>query len=295
MNNSIKNVFKRNRKNLLFVFFVLVSLIMMTVSNKSASLTARQVLFSIVYPFQFSFHSVVSFFQNTFNSINELKEIKEELDKTKKELDQYKKVIIDFNELNNENSNLKKMLDLKQSISYDSVPAEVIGRDPQKLFDILIINKGSNSGIKENMPVIGYSFGKRVLVGKIVEVTPFASKILTVTNVNFSAGAITSKDKIHCIVKWSNEIPGVVKLLYIPKQYIIPDTGIEYIYTSGDSLIFPKGIEIGKIIKINPSQRYEIFNEGLVQLSVDISKLDYVLVLKVESDKDNYKILEIMN
>lgn len=213
----------------------------------------------------------------------------------KKELEQYKKVIVDFNELNNENNSLKKILDLKQEIYYDSVPAEIVGRDPQKLFDVLIINKGSAKGIKENMPVICYTQGKKVLVGKIAEVTPFASKVLTVTNPNFTVGAVTSKDKIHCIVKGSAQIPGLVKLLYIPKQYVISDTGVEYVFTSGDSLIFPKGIEIGKIVKINPSQRYEIFNEGLIHISADIAKLDYVLVLKVESDKDNYKIMEITN
>lgn len=295
MANNIKNVFKKNKKNILFVFFVLISIILMTSSSKNASNTARGILFSIVYPFQYSFYSVFDFIQNTFNSINELKEIKEDLDRTKKELEQYKKVIIDFNELNNENSNLKRMVELKQSIQYDSTVAEIIGRDPQQLFNILIINKGSSNGIKENMPVIAYTLGKRVLVGKIAEVTPFASKILTVTNSSFSSGAITSKDKIHCLVRGSNEIPGIIKIQYIPKQYVISDTGMEYVYTSGDSLIFPKGIEIGKIIKITPSQRYEVFNEGLVQLSVDIAKLDYVLVLKVESDKDNFKMMEIRN
>ncbi|OHD07717.1 MAG: rod shape-determining protein MreC [Spirochaetes bacterium GWD1_27_9] len=292
---SFKNFLAKHKKLVVFISLSVISFFLMVITNKTASFTARKVVFSIIYPFQFTFSATGDFVKNTFNSISELKKLKEELNRSQKELEQFRKIIIDFNELNNENNNLKKLLELKQSVVYDSTAAEIIGRDPQRLCDVLIINRGSTSGIKENMPVISYSTGKKILVGKIVEVTPFASKVLSINNINFSCGALIVRNRVHCIVQGNNETPGVVKLLYIPKQYVISDQGMDFVYTSGDSVIFPQGLEIGKIIKINPSARYEVFNEGLVQISVDLSKLEYVLVLKVDVQKDNYKILELPN
>jgi rod shape-determining protein MreC len=289
----IKNFFSKNKRGSIFIILIVISLVLMTVTNKSTTLTFRKVGFSIIYPFQFSFNAVGNFFKETITSISELQKIKKELDLTKQELEQYKKVIIDFNELNIQNNEIRKLLELKQSVNYDSVAAEIIGRDPQRMFDVFVVNKGSHDGVKENMPVISFSSGKKVLVGKIVEVTPFASKILTLNNVNFYAGALIVRNRVHCIVKGNDIQPGIVKLLYIPKQYVISDQGIDYVYTSGDSLIFPQGLEIGKVIKVSPSAKYEVFNEALVQISVDLSKLEYVLILKVDVDKDNFKLLEI--
>jgi rod shape-determining protein MreC len=290
--SPIKSFLIKNKRISILILLVLISIVLMSFTNKNANLTIRKVFFSIVYPFQYSFNAIGNFSRDTVNSISELKKMKEELDSTRKELDQYKKVIIDFNELNNDNNSLRKLLELKQNITYDTVAGEIIGRDPQKMFDLLIINKGSYDGLKENMPVISYSSGKKVLVGKLVEVTPFASKVLTLNNVNFNAGAVIIRNRVHCLVKGNEEQPGIVKLLYIPKQYVISDQGMDFVYTSGDSLIFPQGLEIGKIIKVIPSEKYEVFNEALIQISVDLSKLEYVLVLKVESDKNNFKLLE---
>jgi rod shape-determining protein MreC len=291
----LKNIFNKNKRGFSFILLVLISLILLSYSSKSETLNIRKISYSVISPFQYFFYYVGSFFQNTFNSISQLKKSQDELDRTKKELEQYKKIIIDFNVLNNENNSLKKLLELKQSVVYDSISAEIIGRDPQKLFDILIINKGSSSGLKENMPVISYTSGKKVLVGKIVEVYPISSKILTLNNSNFSVGAVITRNNIHCIVQGDNNKPGIVKLLYIPKQYVISDQGTDYIYTSGDSLLYPQGIEIGKITKLIASPKYEIFNEASVQISVDLAKLEYVLVLKADSSDNNFKIMENSN
>jgi rod shape-determining protein MreC len=287
----VKDFFKKHRKITYLLFMVLISVFLMLISNKKGPMTIRQIGESILYPFQFAGNGVVSFFTGTISSIAELRRIKTELEMTKAEIEQYKKVMLDFNELMNQNNELKKQLDLKQSIIYNSLSAEIVARDPKRLYDIFIVNKGSVNGVKENMPVIANYAGKRVLVGKIIETTPFASKILTVHHSDFNAGAYMSRSNIHCLIQGYNEIPGMIKALYIPKNYNPADITDDYIYTTGDSLVFPRGIEIGKLLKLKPSNRYDVFNEGLVQLSVDLAKLDYVLILLIQPDQDNFQLL----
>jgi len=291
--SAIKGFVYKNKKIITFIVLIIISFILMFSSKKEAVVKVKKEGFKIFSPFYYIINTTGDFFRDTFTSISQLKKSQEQIDNLRNELDQYKKIIIDFNELKNENFNLRRILELKQEVIYDSVTCEVIGRDPKKLFDMLILNKGKKSGIKENMPVISYGGGKKVLVGKVVEVTPNLAKIITLHNPKFSASSVIQKgeDKIHTVIQGSNRMLGMVKLLYIPKKYFFSDTEVDFVYTSGDSLIFPKGLEIGKITKLHTSKRYEMFNEADIQLSIDLSKLDYVLILKVDYKKDNFNLI----
>jgi rod shape-determining protein MreC len=292
--SAIKGFLYKNKKIIIFIILIIISFILLFSSKKEAVVKVKKEGFKLFSPFYFIVNSTGSFFVNTFNSISELKKSQKELKNVRNELEQYKKIIIDFNAIKNENIQLKRILDLKDEVVYESVACEVIGRDPEKLFDILILNKGKRDGIKENMPVISYASGKKVLVGKVVEVTYNLSKIITLHNPKFAASTVILKNdsRIHTIIQGSNKMLGIVKLLYIPKRYFFTDSDLDFIYTSGDSLIFPKGLEIGRIVKLYTSKRYEMYNEADVQMSVDLSKLDYVLVLKVEYNKDDFNLLK---
>ena len=293
--SAIRGFIYKHKKTIIFILLIVISISLMFVYNQGPVITLKKIGFSVIYPFQYLFNSVGDFFQNTFNSISQLKKLKEDLDNTRNELTQYKKIIIDFNELNNENIKLKKLLKLKEEIIYDAIACKVVGRDPKRLFDVLIINKGTNNGIKENMPVISYTGGNKTLVGKIVETTPFASKIITLQNPILSVGAVIVKNRVHTIIQGRNKTPGIVRMLYIPKTYMLSNTKMDFVYTSGDSFIFPRGIEIGRILKIYPSKRFEIFNEADVQISVDFSKLEYVAVLMVDYKKDDFMLHGLQN
>jgi len=292
----VKGFLYKYKKILILFFLIIISFVFMFTSSSSAVLNFKKIGLSIIFPFQYVFHATGSFFVNTFNSISELKKSRQEINRLRNELKQYKQIIIDFNELKNEITNLNNLLELKNEIenelSIDSIACEVVGRNPENLFDVLIINKGSKDGIKDNMPVIGYAGGKKILVGKVVEATLFASKVITIQNPSFSVGSIIAKDRSHTIVQGSKKNPGIVKLLYVPKNYNISAEELNFVYTSGDSLLFPGGIEIGKIVKIYPSKKYENFNEADVQISIDLSKIDYVIVLKIDTNKEIIKFIE---
>lgn len=290
----IKGFIYKNKKIITFIFLILISFIFLFSSEKGAIVKIKKEGFKIFSPFHFIINTIGDFFHDTFNSISQLKKSQEEINNLRNELNQYKKIIIDFNEIKNDNIRLRKLIELKEELIYDSVACEVVGRDPKNLFDILLLNKGKNSGIRENMPVITYGGGKNILVGKVVEVTPNLSKIITLHNPKFSANCVISKNnnRIHTVIEGSNKIFGTVKLLYIPKQYYFAETDMDFVYTSGDSLIFPRGLEIGKIVKIHTSKRYEMFNEADIQLSADLSKLDYVLVLKVNYKNQDFNLLK---
>ncbi len=291
--SRFKGFIAKRQRGLLYIFIVIICFVLMFFTNKSGVVVGKKVLFSFAYPFQVTINSVGKFFGNTINSISSLRKLQAEFNRTQAELDQYKKVIIDFNELNNEITSLRNLLDLQESIDYELVACEVVGRDPARMNETLIINKGTAKGIKENMPVISYYGGKKALIGKISEATPFASKVMTLNNSQMSIGAMIVKNRVNCLVKGNNSSNSLVDLLYIPKDYTEEEIKNAFVYTSGDSMIFPKGLEIGRIIDIRQSARYENFNEASVRITADLSKVEYLLVLKVNYKKDNFQSIQI--
>ncbi len=275
----------RNKKHILFVLILILSIISMNltrdnIEGRDISSTFRTIGFSIISPFHFLVYQVSDFFTGTVNSISELKKMDEEIVSLRNTLQLYQKVSISFIELQKENENLREMLNLRKEIVYDSEVCEIIGSDPKTFFDTLYLNKGSNFGIKENMPVIAFVSGKRVLVGKISDVSPLSSKVLTLNNRDLFVGVSVGDDRIQAVVQGSNDKPGMVNLLYLPKTNLFVADGSEYLYTSGKSFFYPKGIEVGVLTSIEESQNYEVFNEGSVKLSINFSNLETVMVLK---------------
>ncbi len=283
-----RGFFYRNKKHIVFIILFIVSVITLNVTYNQQKgveidLSLRSIGYAVISPFSFGFYKITEFFSNTVNSISEVKKMTTELEALRNTLQLYQKVSMSFSELEAENRQLREMLRLKEEVAYETEVCRVIGSDPKSFFDVLYLNKGSNDGLRVNMPVISYISGKRVLIGKIADVSLFSSKVITLNNRNLNIGCFVGEDRIQAVVQGNNEVPGMINIRFLPKTAIIKADGTEYIYTSGNSFIYPKGIEIGSLEQIVYTDNYEVFNEGVVKLSVNFSTLEMVMVIKTET------------
>lgn len=161
-----------------------------------------------------------------------------------------------------------------QNSDFELVMAGVIGQDTE---DQLTINKGSDSGIMEGMPVINQ---QSVLFGKVVEVYKNFSKVMLISN---KESIINVKVQQIQDQKPEKDVYGVVKGSGAQKAFLdlVPvDDAIE----QGDVLItsalegtFPKDVLVGRISKVekndqSPHQKAE------VELFLDV-KTDNLFVI----------------
>ena len=114
------------------------------------------------------------------------------------------------------------------------------------------------------------------LVGHVVSVTDSTAKVQTIIDTASSVSAVMSTDKNSIVCKGTLDETSVLKGMYIPTDANVAQG--ESVETSGLGGIYPKGIHIGTIKKVentqNPTDRY-----ALVETAVDFSKLDTVLVI----------------
>jgi rod shape-determining protein MreC len=102
----------------------------------------------------------------------------------------------------------------------------------------VIVDRGSNDGILKGMAVITPTG----IVGKVTQVFPSASFVILLTDSAFSAGVISQKSHIRGVLKGQGTGSVVVDF-----QNESPVDVGELFFTSGDDLIFPKGLPVGKV------------------------------------------------
>lgn len=177
---------------------------------------------------------------------------------------------------------LKTEAILKDSLeldSYNFLIARVIGNSVSQIQNYIRINKGSNSGVKQDMGVIS----QQGIVGIVVATTPNFSLIQPIIN---------PKTILNCKIKGSNA-PG--SLVWDSQDYRYADLKDfpkhekfhegDTIITSGNSQIFPEGIMVG-IVEGFDKQKDDNLLILKVRLSTDFATLKDVLIIENKSGSE---------
>ena len=205
-----------------------------------------------------------------FTDINNLKEENKSLKEKNSELEQS---LRELENIKSQNETLKEYLNLTEKYGeYKTIPGYIINKDISNYSKTIVINIGKKDGVSENMTVIG----DEGLVGHVVSVTDSTAKVQTIIDTASSVSCIMSTTKESIVCKGTLDENSTLKAMYIPTDAnIIQGDSIE---TSGLGGIYPKGIHIGTVKKVNNTQnmtdRYAV-----VETAVDFDKLNSVLVI----------------
>jgi len=272
----------KNRKFLTFILLITISFTMMGISTNDFTLNISAIFLTVLYPFEYVINGTIGFFKSTLDSIGKLEVIRKELDATRKRLQKYEASSGDFQKLRMENSRLRSLLNKKKLINYENISASVISKDPQRLYQSLIIDKGSSDGIKKDMPVVSYRSGRIGVVGRIVSVTANAAKVSTIRESKFYIGSLMEKSRYYGLVK-GHGFSKSCDLKYVDIN--APVALGDVVITSGHSDIFPKGLTIGKVIYIN-RENGRFFLQAKVLPVINFASLEDVYVIKKRPSKE---------
>jgi rod shape-determining protein MreC len=173
---------------------------------------------------------------------------------------------------------LRELLQFKNTMNWPAVAAQVIGRDPTGWFESVIIDKGRNSGLKMNMPVVNAAG----VVGHLVSVSPNYSKVLLIVDQNSAVDCLVQRSREKGIVKGLS--PRNCKMDYVLKTGDVAPG--DRLVTSGLGGVYPKGLPVGEVLEVKDNP-WEFFKDIQVKPMVDFAKLEELLVLLRESPLSN--------
>lgn len=208
--------------------------------------------------------------------------VEEENEILKGNIEELKERNLRFGELERENEEFRKILELKNSLEGEWLAARVVAYPPSAPYRILTVDKGSEAGVQRRAPVVS----AEGLVGQVSRVFRNRSQILLIIDPTSAVdGRVegTGSDEARGLV-----VGRVIKLQmerelfitafeYLQKALEIPEGA--RVVTSGMDGVYPPGIEIGRI-HAGEKKKYDVFQEAQVIPSVDFYRLKEVLILK---------------
>jgi len=161
---------------------------------------------------------------------------------------------------------------------FQYVASAVIGRDPSPFLRYIIIDHGSDDGIRHGMPVVT----QQGLVGRIDAVIANASRVQLINDAGSTIDVRmqTLKQEAQLI----GSVTGDLTLQMIPQDLEL-NSG-EILLTSGLGGNYPSDLLVGQVASVNKSEN-ELFQTASVQPVVDFSTLQAVLVIT------NFKSIDI--
>lgn len=194
----------------------------------------------------------------------------EEYKKLSKEVGALRSRLVGLEEIVKENARLEKLLKFQRNSVYFSVLAHVIGRNPSYWNSAIVIDKGSLDGIKQGYPVINESG----VIGKIAEVGLKTSKVILLSDPEFSVAALAQESREHGLI--SGSLSGQCRMRYMNAEARIIKG--EKILTSQLSSSFPSGLLIGEVVDIYESSKDASW-EGIVAPAASLAQIEEVLVI----------------
>ena len=162
--------------------------------------------------------------------------------------------------------------DSSQVTLFDIVPVQVVYNTANKGENIFVINKGSKHGIKRNMGVIS----SEGVAGVVLTTNARYSSVMSLLNLNLSLTPNINGIEYFIPIKWENKGVNILRIKGINKleEIAVGDR----VKTGSSTVLFPKGIKIGKVASIitKPSSQYFDLK---IETATDFRKLNYAYVV----------------
>ncbi len=178
-----------------------------------------------------------------------------------------------YNALLLENQKLSKLLGASYTLKNQTfILARISAIKQSRLNKQIVINKGSNDGIKINQ----IALGNAGVVGQITQVTPFYSTLLIISDPTQHVPVKSQRNGIRGISKgvatWKNEL--TVNFIQVDSDVVVGDV----FSSSAISSKFPAGYPVGTVISVEKQ-----INNPFLQIRLTpiqrIDRLEFVLIV----------------
>ena len=253
----------------------LLSLLLTAYSSKNPSITrlGSAIVTEILSPLQIVsryFQSGVSgFWQNYFDLIG-VRELNVELQQRVAALQSENARLI---ELDRENLRLRGLLDVTSAAHLDGVSARIIGYDPTHWSQTITIDRGTADGVLVGAAVMS----SQGVVGQVISSGPASAKVLLISDHGSGVDAIIQESRARGIVEGTGG--GALRW-----SFVSPDEEVQIgdrVVTSGLDGVFPKGLVIGLVSRIDDTEM-SLFREIELAPAVSFAKLENVFVISRE-------------
>ncbi|MEW5873282.1 MAG: rod shape-determining protein MreC [Chloroflexota bacterium] len=209
--------------------------------------------------------------QNYFNAPQDLVRLQQRNTELEAEVSRLQAEIINLKQQVAETSVLSALVDFARVNPENRyVAAAVIGRDPSPFLKYVIINRGSDDGLRRGMPVVT----QQGLVGRVAAVTAGAARVQLLIDPASSVNVRLEPSRAQAVLL--GNVSGELALTMVPQAASV-QVG-DLVLSSGLGGNYPPNVLIGQITSVRRRET-DLFQNGVVQPVVDFERIEIVLII----------------
>ncbi|HEY4661307.1 MAG TPA: rod shape-determining protein MreC [Terriglobales bacterium] len=170
---------------------------------------------------------------------------------------------------------LQALLGFKEQFIAKTLAAQVIGSSGSEQSRTVTIDRGSRDGILPEMAVISATG----VVGKVISVFKSTAQVLLINDQQSGVGTILEQSRLQGVLKGKSSGELVIDKIMLDEEVKPGDR----VLTSGGDQIFPKGLIIGNVEKVEKGPE---FLQVTVRASAALNRLEEVLVIVKKEERD---------
>ena len=234
--------------------------------------TTRTAIQTVATPLEAAGTWTTSPARNFFAWASDLGVSRSQLQAISEQNDELRARVIELEERHLTYDRLNELMSVVPTATPDDMvlAAAVIGLPRNNYEQVIVLNRGTRSGVGLDMPVITH----QGLLGRTIEVGPNYSKVRLVTDQSSGVAALVQRGRHLGLVEGS--LGGDLRLNFIPVDAEI-EAG-DVVLTSGLGGVFPKGLVIGEIARVDVAHNI-LYQAIVVRSMVDMNSLEEVLIL----------------
>ena len=270
------SIFKKSVTNFyLLIFLISLSILSIIIDLKNPAINYTRTIVNdfIVSPIQYIVKTPSNFFNNRLEETESIAQLELKIERLEKDNKTMKMNLQRIDILEDEVSRLRSIKRVMSKKFENIQIARVIQGDVIPNKESIKIDIGSNDNV-----IIGQTvMGTNGLIGQIVEVALYSSKVLLITDVNSNVPAVITRTGKQVIIKGRSQ-DDLLEISYTD------DTDIksgDLIVTSGQAGRFIASLKIGRIVRIEMNEG-ERFAQVVVEPSEYIENINEVIVTSDE-------------
>ncbi len=266
---------RSNRNRIILIVIILVCITVVTLyvreSDKGPLHKVQNFFLDLVSPVSSAFAKIFRPIKDGVVNLFHLPSLAKERADLQKQVAELQREHVETKEMEQQIAEYKQLLHWSETqAELETVGADIIGQSPNNWERLMIVNRGSSSGVKKYMSVVT----EAGLVGRIISVGSRSSVVQLMTDSRSEIGTRDQRSRETGIVEGKND----ATVRFTPMKEDADLKVGDVMETSGLGGTCPPGIAVGKIIKV---QKRESGLDRYVEVRpfVQFSKLDKVLVI----------------
>ena len=259
----IVELFSQRHGIVAFVFFLVLGLLMRQAPVPVRESVVSTALSTLYFPAQ----RIVSAVGHYKSIVQENEQLKEENARLRLETYHAREGLLEL-------ARLHTLVRFDDKWDYPIVTARVVGHNPGRFLTTMVINRGTEHGVKENMPV----FSMNGLVGKISKASVNHSRVQLLVGPNLKLSVMDRRTRVVGFLE-SKDGHNLTAMIPAHAGIRVGDT----LVTSGLGGIFPKGIPLGTVMEVRKSD-LDVMRQMDVDPFQEFSSLEEVFVMEKEPD-----------